>query len=621
MLSSVDPHSRMVSRPVGRSRAVSSLLLIPFIAAGCSGEASDAGSSPPFVQPVNGAVAPPPGAVVLPQAGVVVSPEGVVSPGPVTQPESSEPSAAPVVPVASPQAAAPLPWPRHTDGVSSSIRRLSRNEIASSLEVLTGSAVDASTLPAERRSGPGLLRTTGISLVGAEVSKMELFMREFAERAAPTVLTATGCSEVGAAQQACLQGWAMDFASRAQRRAVDARDSEFFQQLLSIADGTEAADRVAVADILYSNFITPSFTYRTQAGTPAEGRSSVRELMPQELAARLSFFANQAPPDKELIEAAELGLLTDPAQRLAHFERLRSSPLGEKAVSDFFFEWLSASDSKVAAKGPTYLEALPDGFNEDIVNSARGAIRDVVNGEDPSIQHLFTTTGYLDDPSVQAITRENEIDGVKVGDNEQTGRSGLMMHPYLISSLTGETGLSPFQIGVHLKESILCEHVPGPPADAVEQVKENSPDDLSFTAELRFRTDAGPACSACHAVFNELGFTHSPFDPHGRWVQEDPTGQDWQLSGSVPTFGGDTWTFDSASDVNAQFAVDPQVRGCFAQAAIESAFGRALVADDEAFAARVNAVAQAGRGDIKETFRAIVAAPEFVFTNAPEIAQ
>jgi hypothetical protein len=146
--------------------------------------------------------------------------------------------------------------------------------------------------------------------------------------------------------------------------------------------------------------------------------------------------------------------------------------------------------------------------------------------------------------------------------------------------------------------------------------KTNPPPGLSMREDLDFRTSAGAICIGCHSTFKELGYAFMPLDPVGRWMQKDPSGKPWDLSGDVATYSGVPLKFDSPSELAKDLANHPQVQGCFAQAALEWSLGRALTTEDQHLVVAVSDVAKSTGGNVPAILRAIVAAPEFTQTVA-----
>ncbi len=81
---------------------------------------------------------------------------------------------------------------------------------------------------------------------------------------------------------------------------------------------------------------SPSFVYQVEQSNPENGR----DLSPDELAVRLSYFLWSAPPDEELLRLAEFGRLSDPAILASQTERLLQDPRSSAFIEGFVHQWL-----------------------------------------------------------------------------------------------------------------------------------------------------------------------------------------------------------------------------------------------------------------------------------------
>jgi hypothetical protein len=502
-------------------------------------------------------------------------------------------------------------------GIPSLLRRLSRDELIATFEVLTGVSPARDDLPADEREEHGTLLTTGVALVGPELGKLKQVIGEFTTRIAPTMLDKAGCAHTQQAQRDCLGRWASAFAELALRRPLDATESAKLQGLFEIAGESKDLDTVAVRGLLNAVFFTPSFLYRPEIGTPLAGTPALRELGGYEIAARLSYLATLGPPDAELLAAAREGRLKDPAERGRQLTRLAGTDRGRRAMTTFVLEWMGANESKIRDKSAKYLAGLDDAFEKNIRASAESAIRAIVSDAGSStLNALLTAKSYLDDAAVQTITKAAGSASSATGDTSETGRTGLLMHPFVLSAHTKEDGSSPFLIGAFIRQALLCEPVPEPPPDAAAMARTDPPAGLSMREDLEYRTNALPLCASCHALFSPLGYSFLPFDPVGRWTRQDPSGKPWNLSGEVKTRSGIDLLFTSPGDLTQKLGAHPQVQDCLASGAGHWAFGRGFVQEDQHLLGALSEVAARTRASVPALFKSIVESRQFTQTIA-----
>ncbi|MDX2054667.1 MAG: DUF1588 domain-containing protein [Polyangiaceae bacterium] len=503
--------------------------------------------------------------------------------------------------------------PIQYEGQPSALRRLSRDEIVTTLQVLLGVAPLRSELPEDPRLGHGLLVTAGMPLLSNEVRALQVVIEDFAKRVSAQLLVHTGCSFTQAAQRECLANWATDLSVRVFRRALAEPEKALLLSLFDGAGNSPAKDTEAVQALLVTLFMSPSFLYRQELGEPIAGVSHLRALQAEEIAGRLAFLATLGPADSELLAAAQAGRLTDAEERVRQFERLHATALGKKAQVVFVLEWLGANEGKINQKSDRYKKDLRQDFEAKARQSAEGTIARVLfESKNPTVAELLLSTSYLSDEAITKVIQPGTDTRRPTGDTETTGRMGLLMHPQVLAAHTKENGSSPFQLGAFFRDALLCEPVPPPPPDAAAMARTNAPPGLSTRENLEFRTSVTPVCVGCHQSFSPLGYAFLPFDPVGRWMKHDRSAKEWDLAGSVTLSSGEALRFSSPAELVRKLANHTQVHSCFAQAAVKWAFGRALVPADELLVSRLSTVAQNTHGNVPAIFHALVSAPEFM---------
>jgi hypothetical protein len=505
-------------------------------------------------------------------------------------------------------------WPVKFTGQPSALRRLSRDELVASLTMLVGAAPARDDLPADQRTSHGAIMLAGTSFIATELSKLKVVLSAFAAQQAPTLLSQSGCSQKAQAQRDCLAAWATKLAAKAFRRPLQDAEKTAFNQILTMAGSNSADDTAAVEGALTAIVFAPSFLYRTELGTAATSGTE-RSLTAAETATRLSFMTTLAPPDATLQAAADAGTLSDSAERVKQFQRLAATDRGKKAVSVFVLEWLGANERMVSTKSERYLTGLDTDYEAAIRASAETAILGVVGGSaNQTVSGLLTTSSYLNDTPVKAITQAAGSGTTASGDSAATNRIGLMMHPHVIAAHTKEDGSSPFVLGPFMRQAFMCEPIPDPPPGAANMARTDVPAGSTTRESLEYRTGA-PNCQSCHSSFAQLGYAFLPFDPVGRWVTKDPTGKDWDLTGTIKLASGPQLSFDSPSALMKAFAGQPQVYGCFGQSAIKWALGRELIAEDGDLVKEINEVAAKSNGNVMAILQAVVASSRFVTTT------
>jgi hypothetical protein len=340
----------------------------------------------------------------------------------------------------------------------------------------------------------------------------------------------------------------------AYRRPVTDKDLivplRFFEQRFE-ADGFEAGIETALSSIL----VNPHFLLRAEKDPAGLAAGSAYRLSDIELASRLSFFLWSSIPDKELLNAAESGQLTDPAVLKFQVQRMLLDERSQSLVSNFAAQWL-------------YLRNL-DSFQPDrrlfpnFDNNLRHALRretellfESVLREDRSVLDLLSTdTTFLN----ERLATHYGIPHVfgshfrPVLLSKNSHRGGLLRHGSILAVTSYATRTSPTIRGNWILENILGTPAPPPPPN-VPSLKDKTAS-LAVTIRERLAEHrANPACASCHNLMDPVGFSLENFDAVGRWRMFD-RGQPVDSSGALP----DGTTVSSLEQLEAGILERPEM--------------------------------------------------------------
>jgi hypothetical protein len=190
-------------------------------------------------------------------------------------------------------------------------------------------------------------------------------------------------------------------------------------------------------------------------------------------------------------------------------------------------------------------------------------------------------------------------------------RAGVLTHGSFLSVTSHPRRTSPVKRGVFILEQLLCSTPPPPPPNV-----ESLPEPVSPNASLRERFEAhrsAPACTACHATIDPLGFSLEHFDAIGRW-RDDDGGFAIDASATLP----DGTAFDGHRGLARVLRADPRVSACVTQKLMTYALGRGLTRADRCYVADVTAAATSGTGSFADYVTAVVTSEPF---SLPKEAQ
>lgn len=304
-----------------------------------------------------------------------------------------------------------------------------------------------------------------------------------------------------------LRQFSHTFAERAFRRPLT-------PELKAAVDRQFAAARepeLGVKRVVLMTLKSPRFLYREVA----EGGDA------HDVAARLAFGLWDSIPDRELLEAAARGALTTPEQVRRQAERMLADPRAKTKLRDFLLAWLKADQPGDLAKDPKRFPGFDAAVISDLRTSLELFLDDVVWSEASDFRQLLLADEvYLNErlakfygapaPAGSGFAR------VKLDPGR---RSGVLSHPYLMTSFayTGES--SPIHRGVFLARGVLGVALRTPPEAAAPLPADLHPG-LTTRERVVLQTQP-PGCMTCHSIINPLGFTLEHFDAVGRYREKD----------------------------------------------------------------------------------------------------
>lgn len=325
------------------------------------------------------------------------------------------------------------------------------------------------------------------------------------------------------------------FAERAFRRPLSKEEATFYiDRSLGDAPDLETAAKRAILLTLKS----PRFLYREFDPQPTQF----------DIASKLSFALWDAPPDKELREAAQQNKLTSHDEIQAHAQRMLKSPRTRAKLQEFFQKWLKLDHLTDVTKDN---ENYP-GFTPEIVGDLRTSldlwVDEIVWSNRPDYRRLFTEdflflNGRLAGFYGAELMPDADFSQLR---HEPEMRSGILTHPYLLAGFAYTSSTSPIHRGVFISRSILGRAL-RPPPEAVSPFTADVHPNLTTRDRVELQTKS-ESCQSCHSMINPLGFTLEQFDPVGRFRTTEK-GQPVNSIGKYTTRKGDEVAFASVREL------------------------------------------------------------------------
>lgn len=342
-----------------------------------------------------------------------------------------------------------------------------------------------------------------------------------------------------------------DFVSRAIRRPLSDAERQLFIEgpFASAENSDQAAKRVVLLTLCSAQFLYP--------GAGVEVPDSY------DVAARLALVLWDSLPDLQLLAAAESGELTSPEAIRVQAQRMLGDRRARTKLKGFFHHWLELDRAENVTKDetvfpefdPTLLTDLHvslDLFLDHVVWSEKSDYRELLLAD-----YLFLNGRLRELYGVKDKKDKEENEAPAAADFEQVQipgdrRTGVLTHPYLLTTLAYHNSTSPIHRGVFLTRNIVGRQLK-PPPNAIQFSDAHFDPSLSMREKVtKFTSDS--ACMACHAIINPLGFSLEHFDGIGRWRTKEHD-KPIDAESDFDDDAGDTVRLTGARDV-AELAVN-----------------------------------------------------------------
>jgi hypothetical protein len=445
------------------------------------------------------------------------------------------------------------------------LRRLTRFEYSNTVRDLFGETTEAAAdrLGAERIGSSGFAEAPVISSVDLE--RIMEAAEALATLAVQRMSSLLPCEPSETGEDECARQFVASFGLQAFRRPLAEFEVADLLDLFSQARRSGATFDEAAGAVVEAILQAPQFLYRWELGfdrARSDG-GAVIALGPYEVASRLSYTLWGSMPDRALFAAARAGELATAAQVEAQARRMLQHAKALSVVERFHAEWLGIGrvvslpiDDEI--KRSMQLESRR--FLEDLFHGSGGGRLDVLL----RARHTFVDSRLADFYGIGAPADGSRVD-------LPAERSGLLTHASVLA-----TSYDLIHRGLLIRQALLCQPLPPPPAD----VPALEPEDPSSDPRERFvRHSRDPACSTCHRLIDPIGFGFEHFDSLGRRRASDgPFAVD--VSGEVLEIDGTSIGFEGVPELARVLFESPQVRQCIAKQWFRYGFGRRELSGD-----------------------------------------
>jgi len=458
----------------------------------------------------------------------------------------------------------------------SPLQRLSRNEYINTTNYLLGDTRSVgAALPIDDQNdlaaGARSLIVTSTWLTDAMQASADL-----AHAAVQNLATLLPCP--ASAGDACAQQFIETFGKRAFRRPLLPTETTRLMAIYAMGQ-TNANFAHGIELVIQAMLLSPNFLYKIELGVPGSATGGQLKLTPYEVASRLSYMFWGTMPDSALFAAADAGKLGTGADVGTQASRMVSSPQARETLIYLHERWLGLDQIAAATKDAT---AYPN-FGPDMIaamtTEAHDFLDSVVWPQGSGLQALLTSTTTSVNSMLAGLYGVTVPAGSTAFTQVQLNpaqRSGVLTLTGTIAVHTFADQSEPVHRGKFVRESLLCQTLPDPPASVMAVPPDPKP---GIPIRDRFAEhSSGAACQPCHQLMDPIGFGFEHYDGLGVWRDMDqgmPVNATGNILGSTDANG----PFDGIPDLARKLLQSNQVKDCVVSTFVGLTRGAELAGD------------------------------------------
>ena len=318
--------------------------------------------------------------------------------------------------------------------------------------------------------------------------------------------------------------------SREGREAEDLREGREAQgreaQDLRAGRGA-AAFEAGVRSAIERLLIDPEFLFRIERDPAGAAPGAPYRLTDLELASRLSFFLWSSIPDEELLDLAARGRLSDPGVLDGQVRRMLDDARASALVDNFAGQWLSLRSVAGIAPDPNLFPGFDENLREAFRRETELFFESQLREDRSVVDLLGADYTFLN----ERLARHYGIPGVAGNHYRRVAlagkgpaadrRRGLLGHGSILAATSYGNRTSPVLRAKWLLENFLGTPPAPPPPDIPPLPAGGEAGEPRTVRERLAQHRRNPACAACHAPMDPLGFALENFDAIGRWRTSD----------------------------------------------------------------------------------------------------
>jgi len=404
------------------------------------------------------------------------------------------------------------------------MHRVISSQYANSVHDLLGAGAPIGTLDPDQRTD-GFV-SIGSSAIVSSASGVGLY--ETAADAAAAWLfadptrakAALACVPQTTMDTACASQAISALGQRAYRRPLTTDETNRLVTLATTLAGQSGGTiaigmQYAVSTILQS----PNFLYRVELGAASAADGGRLKYSSYEMASRLASTLWNTLPDQTLLDTAGKDGLSTTDGVDAQAKRMMADPRAQLGLSAFVDDLYSLRNLQNALPDPSLFPAFTPSVRVAMQTELEMRVSDMVfNTRGDYLSLLDNKTTFVNDELAKfyGLPTTGSSDFRQVMIPADSPRAGILGTGAILAGLSLPERTGPTRRGKFIRETLLCQTIPPPPAGVIPQL----PTPTDPTATMRDRLSqhrSGPTCNACHALMDPLGFGLENFDAVGQY--------------------------------------------------------------------------------------------------------
>lgn len=386
------------------------------------------------------------------------------------------------------------------------------------------------------------------------------------------------------------------------RGPLDDREVTNFSGIATTVASAGGDYKEAVSLLIEAMLQSPRFIYRIEN---QRGDGTAWPVGEYELASRMSYILWGAPPDEELMRAADKGDLFDRSRVEAQVARMLRDPRALDRSAQFIAEWLDLD--RLSNLQPDR-KRFPN-WNESLAADMRAEtlafFKEVAWKQKRPLADLFNAqVTYATPQLAKHYGLKPKGEGLSRYDLSSVPARGGLLTQGSVLTIGGDDG-SMVTRGLFVLHGVLRGTVKDPPP-GLDTTPVPSKPGLSQRriAEMRI---ANVSCAACHTKFEPLAFGLERFDGLGTYRETDEHGNALREDGEILVPGtAKPVKYRTSAELMNLLAGSERVRETMTWKVTQFALGRPLAAADARIIDKIHKASQKGGGTYASLITAIV---------------